>query len=126
MEVYKSDLQKFRQETPLGLFCRCQKRRRMIISEDFQEVVAEFDWPHEVTLDIVEQFRQEYAYHYRLRECALMLAKIILGSFVVTWFIPQSILKKLREDIPITLLKQYTVIKLEIAGTKVYPHTEVR
>jgi hypothetical protein len=36
-------------------------------------MVTQFDWPDEVTLEVVEQFRQEYAYHYSLQECAMML-----------------------------------------------------
>ena len=126
MEAYKLDLQRFRQRTPLALFCQCQKRRRRKPSEEFKEMVAEFDWPHEVTLEVVEQFRQEYAYHYKLRDCAMIVAKIRPGSFIITWFIPESIVKKLKENIPRPILKKYTVINLEIAGVKVYPLPGVR
>ena len=56
METYKSDLGQFRKKTPLTLFCRAQKRKRVRLSPDFQEVVAEFDWPNDVTLEVVEQF----------------------------------------------------------------------
>ena len=121
MEVYKQDLQRFRQKTPLALFCRSQKRRRRKPSEEFKKVVAEFDWPHEVMLEVVEQFRQKYAYHYNLRECAMMLAEICPGSFIVTWFIPESIVKKLKSDVPNHILKEYSVMKLEIAGVPVFP-----
>ena len=121
MEPYKLDLQRFREKTPLDLFCQSQKRRRRKPSEEFQEVVAEFDWPHQVTLEVVEQFRQEYAYHYNLRECAMMLANVRLGSFIVTWFIPESIVKKLKENIPIQIMKKYSVTSLEIAGEKIVP-----
>ena len=126
MEVYKLDLQRFRQKTPLALFCQSQKRRRRKPSEEFQEMVAEFDWPHEVTLEVVEQFRQEFAYHYKLRDCAMMLAVVRPGSFIITWFIPESIVKKLKEDIPHRILKKYTVINLQIAGVRVYPLPQVR
>ena len=83
MEVYKLDLQRFRQKTPLALFCQNSRRRRRKPSEEFQEMVAEFDWPHEVTLEVVEQFRQEYAPHYHLRDCAMMLAIIDLSTGIV-------------------------------------------
>ena len=122
MEAYKLDLQRFREKTPLDLFCQSQKRRRRRKpSEEFQEVVAEFDWPHQVTLEVVEQFRQEYAYHYNLRECAMMLANIRPGSFIVTWFIPESIVKKLKENVPTHVMKKYSVTNLEIAGEKIIP-----
>ena len=126
MEVYKLDLQRFRQKTPLALFCQSQKRRRRKPSEEFQEMVAEFDWPHEVTLEVVEQFRQEFPYNYKLRDCAMMLAVVRPGSFIVTWFIPESIVKKLKEDIPQRILKKYTVVNLQIAGVRVYPLPQVR
>ena len=83
-------------------------------------MVATFDWPAEVMLDDVEQFRQEYAYHYSLRECAMMLAEVRPGSFVVTWFIPESIVEKLRIKVPRAVLKKYAVTELKIAGRCVY------
>ena len=63
-------------------------------------MVAEFNWPDDVTLEVVEQFRQEYAYHYNLRECAMLLAVVLPGSFIVTWFIPESIVEKLKSNFP--------------------------
>ena len=125
MEAYKKDLHQFRERTPLTLFCKAQKKRRVKPSEEFQEMVAEFDWPSEVTLEVVEQFREEYAYHYNLRECAMMLAVVRPGSFIVTWYIPQSIIKKLKEDIPNRIMKKYSVINLEIAGINIFPKQPV-
>ena len=126
MEAYKLDLQRFREKTPLDLFCQSQKRRRRKPSEEFQEMVAEFDWPHQVTLEVVEQFRQEYAYYYNLRECAMMLANIHPRSFIVTWFIPESIVNKLKENVPTQIIKKYSVINLEIAGEKVVTFSQAR
>ena len=120
METYKSDLGQFRKKTPLTLFCRAQKRKRVRLSPDIQEVVAEFDWPNDVTLEVVEQFRQEYADHYGLRECAMMVAQVRPGSFIVTWFVPESVVEKLKGKVPRAILKKYSVTKLEIAGTCVY------
>ena len=125
MEAYKKDLRQFREKTPLTLFCQAQKKRRVKPSEEFQEVVAEFDWPSEVTLEVVEQFRQEYAYHYNLRECAMMLAVVRRGSFIATWFIPESIVKKMKEDIPNRIMKKYFVVNLDVAGVRVYPEKKV-
>ena len=121
METYKSDLGQFRKKTPLTLFCRAQRRKRVRLSPDFQEVVAEFDWRNDVTLEVVEQFRQEYASHYGLYEFAMMLAKVCPGSFIVTWFVPESVVEKLKEKVPTAILKKYSVTKLEIARTCVYP-----
>ena len=123
MDAYKNDIQQFREKTPLILFCRTQKRKRIIPPSDFKEMVAEFKWPKDstdVTLEVVEQFRQEYASHYGLRECAMMLAVVRPNCFIVTWFIPESIVEKLKEKVPRTILKKYHVTRLEIAGTCVY------
>ena len=79
MTIYKSDLQHFRKKTPLALFCGTQKRRRIRLTEDFVKMVVEFDWPENVTLDDVEQFRQEYTPHYNLRECAMMIGQVHSG-----------------------------------------------
>ena len=120
MQMYKSDLQQFRMKTPLTHFCRTQKRKRVKPSSEFQEIVAEFDWPDDVTLEDVEQFRQEYASHYNLRECAMMIAQVRPGSFIITWFIPQSVVEKLKTKVPRFILKKYSVTRLEIAGVCVY------
>ena len=76
METYKSDLGQFRKTTPLTLFCRAQEIKKVRLSPDFQELVAEFDWPNEVMLEDVEQFREEYVHHYGLHECAMILDQI--------------------------------------------------
>ena len=77
MKTYKEDLQLFRKKTPLELFCHSQKKRYIKPPPDFSEMVAEFDWPDDVTLEVVEEFRQEYTSHYSLQECAMMLNKVL-------------------------------------------------
>ena len=56
MKTYKEDLHQFRKKTPLKLFCQSQKKQRIKPPPDFHEVVAEFDWPDDVTLEVVEEF----------------------------------------------------------------------
>ena len=119
-EGYKSDLQQFRKMTPLNLFCQTQRRKRRRPQEDFKKIIVEFDWPEKVTLEDVEQFRQEYASEYSLHECAMIIAQICLGSYIITWFIPKSLVEKLKAKVPREILKKYCVTKLEIAGTCVY------
>ena len=122
MESYKSDLQQFRKQTPLAVFCRTQKRRRLEPTAGFRKVVAEFDWPEDATLmlEIVEQFRQEYASQYNLRDCAMMVAQIRPGSYIITWFIPESIVKVLRAKPARAVLKKFSVTRLDIDGVCVY------
>ena len=120
IQGYKSDLQQFRKKTPLNLFCLTQRRKRRRPQEDFEKMVVKFDWPENVTLEDVEQFRQEYASEYNLHECAMMIAQIHSGSYIITWFIPESVVEKLKAKVPREILKKYCVTKLEIAGACVY------
>ena len=120
IEGYKSDLQQFRMKTPLNIFCRTQRRKRRRPQEDFEMMVVKFDWPENVTLEDVEQFRRDYASEYNLHECAMMIAQIIPGSHIITWFIPESVVEKLKTKVPREILKKYSVTKLEIAGACVY------
>ena len=123
MEHYKSELHQFRMKTSLVLFCRAQKRKRINPPPDFQEMVAEFDWPETVTLEVVEQFRQEYASRYNLKECAMMVARISTGCFVITWFISESITELLREGLPEGIANRYSLLSLTIAGTCIFCHS---
>ena len=121
METYKSDLKTFRETTPLALFCKSQKQKRTKKREDFQEVVATFDWSaKEVTLEDVEKFRKEYADHYNLREFALMLEEVRPGSFVITWLVAETIIPKLKQNIPTELFQEFFITEVTIAGDSVY------
>ncbi|CAI8045371.1 hypothetical protein GBAR_LOCUS25095 [Geodia barretti] len=124
MEKYKEDLQKFREKTPLKLYCKTQKKRYIKLSSEFREVVAVFEWPDDVTLEVVEQFRQEYACHYSLRECAMMVAEIRPCSFIVTWYVPESVAEKLKTRIPKEILQKCSATKLVVDGSCVYEEDE--
>ena len=122
MEAYKSHLRQFRMKTPLRLFCLAHKRKRVRLSPAFQEVVAEFSWPeeHEITLEEVEQFRQEFAGNFNLHDFAMMLVEVRPGSFFVTWVIPQSIVEEMKIYVPKIILRKFFVAKLVIAGSCIY------
>ena len=125
---YKSDLQQFRIKTPLQVFCQTQKRKKIKLPPEFTEIVAEFELPSNATLEVVEQFRQEYASQYNVHEFAMMVANIHPGSIIVTWFIPESVVQKLTGKMPETvleILQKYSVVSLRIAGICVYSHRKV-
>ena len=120
MTTYKSELQLFRMKTPLRLFCQTQRRKKVKVSPEFKGMVAEFELPNDVSLEVVEQFRQEYASHYKIHEFAMMVANILFGSFIITWFIPESIAEKLKGKVPVQILCKYSVTTLTVAGVCVY------
>ena len=122
MTVYKSDMEMFKSSTSLKLFCAVQPMPLDIAPPGFKEVVGEFEWPKDITLEAVEKFQQRYARHYRLRECAMIVNSIIPGSFKVTWFLPISIIDILAErteDI-LDLFVEFNVMKLTLNGNCIY------
>ena len=123
MEVYKRDLQQFRMQIPLKMFCQSQKRRRVDPPPGFRKVVVEHHWPDTVTLEVVESFRQEFACHYSLHECAMMLVYLEIGSFI-TWFVPESIVGHLSVKGAGKIFEKHSVSKLEISGDCVYKTTD--
>ena len=120
MTIYQSELQQFRMKTPLNLFHQTQRKKKVKLSPEFKEMVAEFKLPNEVSLEVLEQFRQEYASHYKLHEFAMMVADVRSGSFIITWFIPESVAEKLKGKVPVQILKKYSITTLTIAGVCVY------
>ena len=121
MEKYKVDLQQFLEETPIKVFCEAQeKKRRVKPPEGFQEMVTNFSWPENTTLSKVEEFRQQYVCSYNLQNCALLLNQINIGSFTVTWFIPDSVVERLTTKVDEKLLTKFLVSSLEIGGRSVY------
>ena len=120
MTMYQSELQQFRMKTPLNLFCQTQKKKKVKLSPEFKEMVAEFELPNDISLQVLEQFRQEYASHYKLHEFAMMVADARSGSFIITWLIPESIAEKLKGKVPVQILRKYSVTTFTVAGVCVY------
>ena len=126
MAAYKEDLERFRQNTPLRLFCRAELMPltgRDVPPPGFQEMVMEFNWSEKVTLEEVERFRKRYAELYKLEDCAMMVNSIIPGSFIVTWFVPVSIVEAIRQKKKgvFNLFTEFQVTRLVIAGKRVFP-----
>ena len=125
MVAYKEDLEKFRQNTPLRLFCRAELMPltgQDVPPPGFQEMVIEFNWSEDITLEEVERFRKRYAELYKLEHCAMMVNSIIPGSFIVTWFVPVSIVEAISREKngAFNLFAEFQVTRLEIAGKHVY------
>ena len=124
MEVYKVELGSFRQATPLRLFSDAQTRRHIPTPPDFKKVAGSFQWSDDATLEHVEEFRRAYAFHYKLRECAMMLLDVHCSTVYVTWFVPESTIERLKTDIPVALFEKFCVISLQVADSPVYVNTK--
>ena len=120
MTTYQSELQQFRMKTPLNLFCQTQRKKNVELSPQVRKIVAKCNWPNNVSLEVLEQFRQEYASHYQLHEFAMIVADVRPGSFIITWFIPESIAEKLKGKVPVQILRKYSITTLTVAGVCVY------
>ena len=86
----------------LQLFCQIEEED-IKLPEGFSKIVAKFQKhiSEKTTLEDVEKFRLRLARHYRLRDFALMLKpKIRPGSFIVSFFAPNSVLERLKVDVP--------------------------
>ena len=124
MEAYMEDLFTFRKRTPLDLFCDVEKKC-LEQPKGFEKVVVKFKQvkptKEKLTLQDIEEFRVRYAHCYQLREFAIMLKEEVKQmSFVVTFFIPESISKLLRTDVPVELLREFGATKLKIAQICVF------
>ena len=117
MVVYNKDLQEFRKNTTLALFCEAEP---VTLDEDpppgFRRMVVKFDWPPTKTIEDVEKFRRRYASNHDIQTCAMMLNSIETGSFTVTWFIPMSVVEVLQKKTALTLtvFEEFSVTSLEI------------
>ena len=123
MKVYKTDLHCFRTRTPLWLFCEAQEDEIDDPPPTFRKIVVKHNWldrTRTATLEDVEKFRQSYLCHYNLRDFALMLNSIRPNTFTVTWFVPSSVVEVLKKERPIKVLKEFDVIRMEVAGSCVY------
>ena len=127
MKEYDSHLYQFRNMTLLRRFCRIDKEN-IRQPEGFQEVATKFEEhpfpisiPDDITLQHVENFRQVYGKHYKLRDFALMLsAKVKLRSYILSFVVPQSIVRRLQSNIPKQTLARFGITGLNIAGECIY------
>ena len=121
MEEYKSDMEQFRDETPIKVFCKAQGIKCMMKPPDgFEKMVTKFSWQDNVTLSKVEDFRQMFMCNYNLLNCALLLNQINIGSFSVVWFIARTVVNRLSKEVDEKLLAQFAVSSLEIGKRLLY------
>ena len=86
MAVYANDVERFRQETTLLLFCRIGSEKYLLIPSGFQTMVTEHNLPETATLQDLEEFQRSFLNTFGLNDSAMMLEGVKMGSFKVTWF----------------------------------------
>ena len=91
MEEYKQEVKAFKAEMPLKLFAEAHKTDDPVIPSGFKELISHHKLSEVSTLMEVENIRVKLRKEYRLEDCALMLRKVIWGSVVIVWLVPESI-----------------------------------
>ena len=119
--MYKKDLQQLRKQTTLELFCLVVPST---LDDDpppgFRKMIVKFHWPKTVTLEDVEVFRKRYACKYNLKECAMILNTIGIGSFTVIWFMPVTVIERLTKKRVLDIIKEFNITRLVIDGRCIY------
>ena len=98
MAEYVKDVENFRQDTTLMLFCQAVPYMERDPPPGLQTLVTGHQWPETATLGDVEGFKESFLDVFGLPECAMMMDGIRRGSFEVTWFVllPATVVQQLK------------------------------
>ena len=123
MAEYVKDVEKFRQDTSLVLFCQAVPYMERDPPPGLKTLVTEHQWPETVTLGDVEGFKESFLDVFGLPECAMMMDGIRRGSFKVTWFalLPAAVVQQLKGSKGrIKLFRESKVFSVAIDGEYLY------
>ena len=120
MNAYKESLRAFFNEVRLLDFIKYEQRKR-VRPPNFCELTADFEWPEDATLIMLEEFKQQYLQCYNLHQYVMFLGFVQYEeSFSITWFIPDVLIKLLKAIVPDDLFEQFNICSLYIAGECIY------
>ena len=128
MAEYVEDVEKFREGTPLALFCQAVPYMERQPPPGLKTLVTEHQWPETATLGDVEGFKESFMDVFGLPECAMMMDGIRRGSFEVTWFVllPATVIQRLKGSKgKIRLFRDFKVTSVKINGEYIYSAEEV-
>ena len=127
MAEYVKDVEMFRQDTPLVLFCQAVPYMERDPPPGLQTLVTEHQWPETATLGDVEGFKESFLDVFGLPECAMMMDGIRRGSFKVTWFLlSAAVVQQLKGSKGrIRLFRDFKVTSVEIDEEYIYSIEEV-
>lgn len=124
IEMYDKELKQFKSHTLVEQFQQIEMEE-VEPPEGFSKIISKFDGDiKDMTLEDIEIFRRKFAKHYKLRDFAFILnTKINQGSFVVSFLVPNSVLPRLKKDIPRTVFEECGTAQLDVAGDCIYRDT---
>ena len=98
---YKAELQMFMDETPITAFSAVMQKKKRKIPSGFKELVTRHNWKSPVYLKDVEEFRQDVASQYGLKQCAVFLVALGKASVIISLLVPttaESLIKSTKPE----------------------------
>ena len=120
MNAFKEHLHAFFNEVRLLDFIISEEGKR-IRPPNYTELIADFSWPEDTFLNMIEEFQSHYLDSYNLHQYVMLLGFVqYKDQFTVTWFVPDILTKTLKGSLPYDVLEQFSVLSLTIASDSVY------
>ena len=123
MKEFKTEVDLFKKETPLGVFAEVEKMIDSEIPDCFRKLTSKHTFSKDSLLKEVERVRVELKNEYRFEDCALMLNDVLPGCIEIVWLIPTSATQHVLQ-VTSTLEKgrfrTIMMVKLEFQGECLY------
>ena len=119
---YETDLNEFLNKTPLKPFCMVEKRSKLHMNfppKKFAKLVTGHCWSDPVYLSHVKKFQNEYAKCVGLRQCAFRICDMLIGSVIITQWVPVSIEMKIK-SIDQNFLRSHNIVYMDFNGSIIY------
>lgn len=123
MNEYKAEMEEFKNRTPLETFGKAQKMHNPVIPDGFEKLVSQHQFSKSATLNEVEKIRLALKKEYSLEDCALMLYKVLCGSIVIVWLVPNSVAKHIflmASSVVNQQFREIMLIRLELPVKTIY------
>ena len=123
MNEYKEELEEFKNQTPLEVFGMVQNVDDPVIPDGFVKLVSRHQFSKLATLKEVENVRLALKKEYSLEDCALMLYKVLYGSIIIVWLVPNSVAELIllmTSDIVNKSFRENMLTRLELYGEAIY------
>ena len=123
MEEFKTEVNLFKEETPLGVFAHAEKKIESPIPDCFTKLISKHKLSKDSYLKEVERVRVELKNEYRFEDCALMLYDVLSGSIEIVWLIPKSATQhvlKVTSTMETGRFRKIMLVELEFQGECIY------
>ena len=123
MEEFKAEVDRFKEETPLGTFAKAEKKLDSKIPDCFRKLDSKHEFSKDSFLKEVEKARVELNNEYRFEDCALRLHDVLPGCIEIVWLIPKSAAEHVLQ-VTSTLergrFRTIMMVKMEFQGECIY------